>query len=146
MGELIQMKCEACRRDAPRVTAEETQRLRVQIPDWSIVEREEIQRLERTFTFPDFAEALNNRGAAYEALEDDAGAKENYLRAILAEPKFAAAYYNLACLYSKSDNLDLCLDYLRQAVELEPPLAEEAADDENLGWVLELDDLRRNSQ
>ena len=58
MGELIQMKCEACRRDAPRVTAEETQRLRVQIPDWSIVEREEIQRLERTFTFPDFAEAL----------------------------------------------------------------------------------------
>ena len=40
----------------------------------------------------------------------------------------------------------MCLDYLRQAVELEPPLAEEAADDENLGWVLELDDLRRNSQ
>ncbi len=58
MDELVKRTCEACRRDAPRVTAEEIQRLRVQIPDWSIVEREEIQRLERTFTFPDFAAAL----------------------------------------------------------------------------------------
>ncbi len=58
MDELVKRTCEACRRDAPRVTAEEIQRLRVQIPDWSIVERDEIQRLERTFTFADFAEAL----------------------------------------------------------------------------------------
>ena len=68
------------------------------------------------------------------------------MRAIEAAPEFAAAYYNLACLYSRSDSLELCLDYLRRAVELEPHLAAEAADDENLGWVLELDDLRRSSK
>ena len=55
---------------------------------------------------PSFAETLNNRGAVYEALGDDASAKENYLRAIEAAPKFAAAYYNLACLYSRSDSLE----------------------------------------
>jgi 4a-hydroxytetrahydrobiopterin dehydratase len=32
--------------------------LHAQIPTWTIVEREGVQRLERTFGFPDFASAL----------------------------------------------------------------------------------------
>ncbi len=69
MGELTQMKCEACRRGAPRVTAEESRSLHKQIPDWALVERDGIQRLERAFAFPGFADALaftNSVGALAE--------------------------------------------------------------------------------
>lgn len=52
------MKCEACRRDAPTVTAEEAKGLLQQVPLWSIEERDGVPRLERIFAFPDFAEAL----------------------------------------------------------------------------------------
>ncbi len=58
MGELTQMKCEACQRGAPRVTAEESQTLHRQVPEWALVELEGIQRLERDFAFGDFANAL----------------------------------------------------------------------------------------
>ena len=57
-GALVAERCVACRRDAPRVTAEEIAALRPQIPDWELVERDGIPRLERTFRFPDFAQAL----------------------------------------------------------------------------------------
>ncbi len=55
---LAGQRCVACRRDAPRVTAEEIAELRPQIPDWTLVERDGIPRLERVFRFPDFARAL----------------------------------------------------------------------------------------
>ena len=58
MGELKHMKCVACQRGAPRVTAEESQTLHKHVPDWALVEREGIQRLERDFGFQDFAAAL----------------------------------------------------------------------------------------
>jgi 4a-hydroxytetrahydrobiopterin dehydratase len=57
MGELSQQKCEACRRDAPRVTPEEAADLGAQILEWQVVEREGIPRLERVFSFPDFVSA-----------------------------------------------------------------------------------------
>ena len=46
MDELKQMKCEACQRGAPTVTAEERRELHVQVPEWNFVEQDEIQRLE----------------------------------------------------------------------------------------------------
>jgi len=52
------MKCEACHKGAPQVTAEEASELRDQIPDWELVKRQHIQRLERNFGFPDFVRAL----------------------------------------------------------------------------------------
>ncbi len=58
METLATMKCEACRRDAPTVTAEEAKGLLQQVPLWSIEERDGVPRLERIFAFPDFAEAL----------------------------------------------------------------------------------------
>ena len=55
---LAEMRCVACHRDAPRVTPEEIAELTREIPSWSLVERDGVTRLERVFTFPDFAAAL----------------------------------------------------------------------------------------
>ncbi|QBD82056.1 4a-hydroxytetrahydrobiopterin dehydratase [Ktedonosporobacter rubrisoli] len=58
MAQLQQMKCEACRAGAPTVTDEEREEYQKQVPDWHIVERDGIPRLERVFTVKDFATAL----------------------------------------------------------------------------------------
>src|SRR5262245_2493767 len=58
MTELQKMKCEACRKDSPLATDDEVALWRLQIPDWEIVERDGIRRLERSFKFTDFARAL----------------------------------------------------------------------------------------
>jgi 4a-hydroxytetrahydrobiopterin dehydratase len=55
---LSEMKCVACRAGAPTVTDEEIAELHPQIADWELVERAGIKRLERVFTFDDFAQAL----------------------------------------------------------------------------------------
>ena len=58
MVTLTDLKCEACRADAPRLTAAEIAALRPQIPEWRIVEVEGVPRLQRVFSFRDFAQAL----------------------------------------------------------------------------------------
>ncbi len=58
MGRLNGERCVACRRDSPRVTEAEIAQLKPEIPDWELVERDGIQRLERAFRFTDFVEAL----------------------------------------------------------------------------------------
>lgn len=58
METLVNMRCVACRRDAPKVTAEEMTAFQPQLPAWQMVERDNIPRLERQFTFRNFAEAL----------------------------------------------------------------------------------------
>ena len=58
MGILTTEKCTACRRDSPHVTEAEIAELKPQIPEWTILEREDIPRLERVFRFQNFAEAL----------------------------------------------------------------------------------------
>ena len=55
---LAGLKCVACQRGAPTVTAAEIAEYAPQIPEWQVVERDGIQRLERTFRFPNFAAAL----------------------------------------------------------------------------------------
>ena len=52
MSSLASEKCVACRRDAPRVTATEIEELRPQVPDWELVERDGIPRLERVLRSP----------------------------------------------------------------------------------------------
>lgn len=52
-------RCVACRRDAPQVADEEIAELRPQIPEWRVIERDGIRRLERAFVFPDFVAALD---------------------------------------------------------------------------------------
>ena len=53
------MKCVACRKGAPTVTDEETADFRPQVPEWEIVERDSIKRLERTYVFDNFIQALS---------------------------------------------------------------------------------------
>ncbi|APE31994.1 4a-hydroxytetrahydrobiopterin dehydratase [Halomonas aestuarii] len=59
MSQLSEQPCEACRWDAPHVTETEIERYRTEIPEWRIVERDGIMKLERTFTFRDFGQALD---------------------------------------------------------------------------------------
>jgi 4a-hydroxytetrahydrobiopterin dehydratase len=58
MSELTIEKCVACRVGAPQVTEAEIEELRSQVSDWELVERDGIRRLERAFSFSNFAEAL----------------------------------------------------------------------------------------
>jgi len=58
MSDLSQGQCEACRVGAPTVTQQEREAFSAQIPEWQIVSREGIQRLERSYKFPNFVEAL----------------------------------------------------------------------------------------
>jgi 4a-hydroxytetrahydrobiopterin dehydratase len=70
MSTLQESRCTACRADAPRVTDEEIAELKPQIPEWEVVERDGIPRLECTFRLKNFAQALdftNKVGALAEA-------------------------------------------------------------------------------
>ena len=58
MESLTQMKCVACRRDAPTVTEAEIAELHPQVPDWEIIDVADIARLQRVFAFDDFAQAI----------------------------------------------------------------------------------------
>ena len=58
MQDLAQLNCVACRADSPRVTDAEVAEFKPQIPDWQIVERDGIPRLERTYPLKNFAQAL----------------------------------------------------------------------------------------
>lgn len=58
MDTLKTRTCEPCRKGAPTVTPEEMAELRPQVPEWAIVQPDGVPRLERVFTFPDFAAAL----------------------------------------------------------------------------------------
>lgn len=58
MNDLSTTACEACRADAPRVTQQQIEELRPQIPEWDIVEVEGVKRLTRTYGFKNFIDAL----------------------------------------------------------------------------------------
>ena len=55
---LTEQRCVACDANAPRLTEAELNDLRPQIAGWTVVERDGIPRLERTFKVRNFAEAL----------------------------------------------------------------------------------------
>ena len=58
MANLTQEKCVACRADAPVVTDQEVKELHPQVRDWKIIVEDGIRRLDRTYRFRDFAQAL----------------------------------------------------------------------------------------
>jgi len=59
MERLLDGKCEACKADAPLVTAEEKKELMPQIPGWNIVEIDGIEQLTSSFGFMDYLSALD---------------------------------------------------------------------------------------
>lgn len=58
MTELARERCAACRPDSPRVGDADIPGLARDVPDWALVERDGIRRLERVFRFPNFVDAL----------------------------------------------------------------------------------------
>ena len=58
MPQLYGEKCVACRRDSPSVTADEIAMLKPEVPDWQLVEDSGIPKLDQTFRFSDFVQAL----------------------------------------------------------------------------------------
>ncbi len=71
MESLVQMKCTACRVGEPTVTDAEIAELHPHVPDWQILERDGIKRLERTFKLRNFAEALAFTQAVGTAAEEE---------------------------------------------------------------------------
>ena len=70
MATLTNEKCATCKSDSLRVSDSEIEQLKVQVPEWTILERDSIARLERIFPFKNFANALaftNRVGALGEA-------------------------------------------------------------------------------
>ncbi len=55
---LDEMKCVPCQGGVPTLTDEEIDRYYEQLQSWSVVEKDGIKRLEKSFAFKDFAEAL----------------------------------------------------------------------------------------
>ena len=68
---LAAMKCEACRKGAPTVTDAEVNVYAKQVPEWDVVERDGIRRLERSFSFGDFKEALTFTNQVGQVAEDE---------------------------------------------------------------------------
>jgi 4a-hydroxytetrahydrobiopterin dehydratase len=60
MTTLARERCTACRRDSPSVTAEEITELHPQAPEWELMDPESIPKLDRSFTFRNFAQALDS--------------------------------------------------------------------------------------
>jgi 4a-hydroxytetrahydrobiopterin dehydratase len=80
MADLTQMRCEACQRGAPTVTADEMEILLPQVPDWQVETVGDIPRLVRVFNFGDFAAALAFTNRVAELAE-----REQHHPAILTE-------------------------------------------------------------
>ena len=71
MDQLVEMKCEACQRGAPTVTAKESRELHAQVPEWELVAQDEIQRLKRDFPFSNFVDALRFTNAVGALAEEE---------------------------------------------------------------------------
>ena len=67
---LAQEKCLACRRDSPQVTDQEIDELLPQISLWTLTETDQIKRLERTFKFKAFQDAMAFSNAVAEIAEE----------------------------------------------------------------------------
>ena len=70
MTELAGQKCVACRAGAPPATEAEIAEYSRQIPDWEIVTREGIPRLERVFPCRNFVAAMAFTNRVGELAED----------------------------------------------------------------------------
>ena len=80
MPELNQESCEACRADAPKVSAEELAELMSAIPEWIVEVRDGVMQLERVFKFNNSMDALNFTNQVGELAE-----KEGHHPALLTE-------------------------------------------------------------
>ena len=65
-----------------------------------------------------------------------------YERALELEPSHPAPYYNLACFYSITGNLDEALTHLRYAIRLDPVYRDDARVDTDLDPLRDLSEFQ----
>ena len=58
MDSLISQKCVACKADAPKVTDDELAKLLKEIPEWKLITKESMLRLQRVFEFQGYSSAV----------------------------------------------------------------------------------------
>ena len=58
MPNLTEIKCVACNKDSPKVTNEELSEFQPMIPDWELLEIDGVDRLENSFKFNNFIDAM----------------------------------------------------------------------------------------
>ncbi len=58
MEALHNQQCVPCRGGVPTLTTDEIDVYKLQLPEWQVVEREGVFRLERSYSFKNFAQAL----------------------------------------------------------------------------------------
>lgn len=80
MTDFSKQSCVACRADAPKAAEPLIQTFLADHPDWSLVERDGIERLERVFCFANFVDAL-----AFTQKVGELAEAENHHPAILTE-------------------------------------------------------------
>lgn len=80
MSQLTNKTCVACKVGAPLATEEEINEFMQQLPNWTIVEEDEVKRLKRIFTFNNFVDA-----AAFTQKVSVLAEDENHHPAILTE-------------------------------------------------------------
>lgn len=71
VSELAAARCIACRPDAPRLSGNELDSLRQQLPEWEIAEVDGIERLTRLFPRADFLAALDLANAVGRIAEEE---------------------------------------------------------------------------
>ena len=72
---------------------------------------------------PNFVQAWNNIGLAYQAQREFGKAKRAYKKALDLAPNFAMVHYNLGTAYEASRNYDKMIRSYQRALELEPRLS-----------------------
>src|SRR5262245_12784998 len=77
---LDEMKCVPCRGGMPTLTRDEIDQYYTQLQSWSVVEKDGIKRLEKSFEFKDFAGAL-----AFTNMVGEIAEKEDHHPDILTE-------------------------------------------------------------
>jgi 4a-hydroxytetrahydrobiopterin dehydratase len=89
MEELTEQKCVACRVGAPSVTAEEIKELQPQVSEWRIITEEGIPKLDRSFKFKNFKDAI----AFTDAVGDEAEKEGHHPRLITEWGKVAVTWW-----------------------------------------------------
>lgn len=77
----------------------------------------------------------NNLGNVFLRQKLFADAEQQFQAIVARRPDYAAAYYNLACVYALNQQTDMALRYLRQAIELDDALKQSARTDEDLAHL-----------
>jgi 4a-hydroxytetrahydrobiopterin dehydratase len=71
VADLGKLRCTACRGDEPPLSRDQIQELLQQVPEWRLESAQGVDRLERSFEFEDFAEALGFTNRVGELAEQE---------------------------------------------------------------------------